>query len=110
MDEEDEDVRRPIDDVGDEIDSESDADFDVEDREHDELDLSLNPSDDSEIRFNPSLVPKLSLLGRVNANRLIFLTFHDLTDILCYISCESAPISLFFWCLNYICRPIFFSC
>ena len=33
-----------IDNVGDEIDGESDVDFDVEDREQDELDLSLNSS------------------------------------------------------------------
>ena len=56
VDEEDKDVGSPLDDVGDEIDDESDIDFDVEDRGHDELDLSLNSSDDddSEIRSNPS--------------------------------------------------------
>ena len=56
MDEKDEDVGSPVDDVGDEIDAESDVDFDVEDREQVELDLSLNSSDDdeSEIRSNPS--------------------------------------------------------
>ena len=56
VDENEEDVGSPVDDVGDEIDGESDVDFDVEDREQDELDLSLNSSDDddSEIRSNPS--------------------------------------------------------
>ena len=41
MDEIDEDVGSPADDVGDEIDGESGVDFDVEDRGHDELDLDL---------------------------------------------------------------------
>ena len=56
MDEKDEDVGSLVDDVGDEMDGESDVDFDVEDREQDELDLSQNSSDDddSEIRSNPS--------------------------------------------------------
>ena len=56
VDEKDEDVCSPVDDVGDEIDGESDVDFDVEDREQDELDLSLNSSDndESEIRSIPS--------------------------------------------------------
>ena len=56
VDEKDKDVGSPVDDVGDEIDGESDVDFDVQDREQDELDLSLNSSDDdeSEIRSNPS--------------------------------------------------------
>ena len=74
VDEKDEDVGSPVDDVGDEIDGESDVDFDVEDREQDELDLSLNSSDDddSEIRSKPvtSLVRKLSLLGRINCKTL----------------------------------------
>ena len=49
-------MKMSVDDVGDKIDGESDVDFDVEDREQDELDLSLNSSDDddSEIRSNPS--------------------------------------------------------
>ena len=58
VDEKDEDVGSPVDDVGDEFDGESDVDFDVEDREQDELDLSLNSSDDDESeirsRSNPS--------------------------------------------------------
>ena len=41
MDEIDEDVGSPADDVGDEIDGESGVDFDVEDRGQDELDLDL---------------------------------------------------------------------
>ena len=54
-------MKMSVDDVGDEnlinlIDGESDVDFDVEDREQDELDLRLHFSDDddSEIRSNPS--------------------------------------------------------
>ena len=56
VDKKDEDVGSLVDDVGEEIDGESDVDFDVEDREQDELDLSLNSSDDdeTEIRSNPS--------------------------------------------------------
>ena len=56
VDEKDENAGSPVDNVGDEIDGESDVDFDVEDRGQDELDLSLNSSDDddSEIRSNPS--------------------------------------------------------
>ena len=56
VDEEDEDVGSPVDNVEDEIDSESDVDFDVEDGGLDELDLSLNSSDDddSEVRSNHS--------------------------------------------------------
>ena len=56
VDEKDEDVGSPVDDVGVEIDGESDVDFDVEDRVQDELDLSLNSSDndESKIRSNPS--------------------------------------------------------
>ena len=53
VDEEDEDVSGPVDDAGDKIDGESDVDFDVEDRGHDELDLSSSDNDDSEIRSNP---------------------------------------------------------
>ena len=48
VDDKDEDVGSPVDDVGDEINGESDVDFDVEDREQDELDLSLNSSDDDD--------------------------------------------------------------
>ena len=57
VDEKEEDICSPVDDVGDEINGESDVDFDVEDREQDELDLSLISSDDedSEIRSNPSV-------------------------------------------------------
>ena len=56
VDGKDEDVGSPVDDVGDEIDGESDVDFDVEEREQNDLDLSLNSSDDddSEIRSNHS--------------------------------------------------------
>ncbi|GFO01865.1 hypothetical protein PoB_002837000 [Plakobranchus ocellatus] len=43
---EDEDVGSPVDDVGDEIDGESDVDFDVEEGEGDGL--SLDSSDDDE--------------------------------------------------------------
>ena len=46
VDEKDEDVGSPVD-VGDEMDGEKDVDFDVEDREQDELDLSQNSSDES---------------------------------------------------------------
>ena len=45
--EEDEDFGSPVNDVEDEIDGESDVDFDVKDRGHDELDLSLNSSNSS---------------------------------------------------------------
>ena len=41
VDEEDKDVGSPLDDVGDEIDGESDIDFDVEDKGHDELEMKL---------------------------------------------------------------------
>ena len=62
VDEEDKDVCSPVDDVGDEIDGESNVDFDVEDRGHNKQDLSLNSADhdDSEIDVIPvmSLVPK----------------------------------------------------
>ena len=52
VDEKDEDVGSPVNDIGDE----TDVDFDVQDRGQDELDLSLKSSDDddSEIRSNPS--------------------------------------------------------
>ena len=73
MDEKDEDVGSPVDDVGDEIDAESDVDFDVEDREQVELDLSLNSSDDdeSEIRSNPSDKSSAETkYGRINCKTL----------------------------------------
>ena len=46
VDEQDKVVGSPVDDVGDEIDGESD--FDVEDRGQGELDLGLNSSDDDD--------------------------------------------------------------
>ena len=52
-------MKMSVDDVGDEIDGESDVDFDVEDREQDELDLSLNSSDDVPCTMYLGCVPQL---------------------------------------------------
>ena len=79
FDRKDGDVGSPDDDVGDEIDGESDVDFDVDDRGHDEQDLILNSSDndDSETlklgkTLMTSLMLKMSLLGRINCKTFNF--------------------------------------
>ena len=93
FDRKDGDVGSPDDDVGDEIDGESDVDFDVDDRGHDEQDLILNSSDndDSETlklgkTLMTSLMLKMSLLGRINCKTLNFFISHNFTDMLCYTS------------------------
>ncbi|GFN95244.1 hypothetical protein PoB_002175000 [Plakobranchus ocellatus] len=65
MNKEDEDEGNPVDDVGDEIDDESDVDFDVEEGEGDGLSLDSSDNDESECRSrsrsSPSPTAKIVL-------------------------------------------------